>query len=110
MPTGKSILLLVASTLLFLPGIARAAEVDVQAGDVRTTIDEDGEVFVQAGQTSMRSSESNTPYYNRYRQHSNSRYYNRYRCYTDSRTYRSDRYDNYSDNVIHSQTSTTVCQ
>jgi hypothetical protein len=109
MSTRKSILLITASALLLLPGIARASEVDVQAGDVRTVIDDDGEVFVQAGQASVRSAESYNPYYNRYRRHSNSRYQSRYRCYTDSRTYRSDRYDG-SDNVVQSHSSTTVCQ
>lgn len=113
MSTRKSILLITASALLLLPGIARASEVDVQAGDVRTVIDDDGQVFVQAGQASVRSAESYNPYYNRYRHHSNSRYQSRYqsryRCYTDSRTYRSDRYSS-SDNVVQSHSSTTVCQ
>jgi hypothetical protein len=109
MSTRKSILLITVSALLLSPGIARAAEVDVQAGDVRTIIDDDGQVFVQAGQASVRSAESYNPYYNRYRRHSNNRYQSRYRCYTDSRTYRSDRYDD-SDNVVQSHSSTTVCQ
>ncbi len=108
MSTRKSILLITASALLLLPGIARASEVDVQAGDVRTVIDDDGEVFVQAGQAAVRSAETRYPYY-RYRRYSNSRDRNRYRCYTDSSTYTSDRYSS-SDNVVQSHSSTTVCQ
>jgi hypothetical protein len=102
----KSILLLTASALLLLPSIARA-EVDVQTGNSRTIIDDEGRIFIKSGQSTSEDWDADDYRYNRddYRQRNN-----RSRCYTSSRTYKSDRAGTSGNNVVHTQTSTTVCQ
>lgn len=105
MLTKTSILLLTISALLLLPGIA-GAEVDVQTRNSRTVIDDEGRIFVQSGR-STREDWDVDDYYDRDKY----RYENApSKCYTSRRTYRSDRAGSYGNNVVHTQTSTTVCQ
>ncbi|WP_019500216.1 hypothetical protein [Pseudanabaena sp. PCC 6802] len=102
----KSILLLTASALLLLPSIARA-EIDVQTGNSRTIVDDEGRIFIKSGHPDSEDWDADDYTYDRdrYRQ----RNY-RSRCYTDSRTYKSDRAGISGNSVVHTQTSTTVCQ
>lgn len=105
MLTKKSILLLVASSLLLLPSIARA-DVDVQTGNSRTIIDDEGRIFVQSGRSTSEDWDADDSYDRDNNPHGN----DRSKCHTDSRSYRSDRAGSSGNSVVHSQTSTTVCQ
>ena len=105
MLTKKSILLLVASSLLLLPSIARA-EVDVQTGNSRTIIDDEGRIFVQSGHSTSEDRDEDNFYYRDNNRHGN----DRSKCHTDSRSYRTDRAGSSGNSVVHTQTSTTVCQ
>jgi hypothetical protein len=105
MLTKTSILLLTTSALLFLPGIA-GAEIDVQTGSSRTVIDDRGRIFVQSGRSTSEDWDADD-YYDRDKY----RYENApSKCYTSRRTYKSDRASSYGNNVVHTQTSTTICR
>lgn len=102
----KSILILTASALLLLPSVAKA-EIDVQTGNSRTIIDDQGRIFIKSGQTDSDDWDADDDRYDRdYYRHRNYRS----RCYTSNRTYKSDRAGNSGNSVVHTQTSTTVCQ
>lgn len=49
----QSISLLILSAFLVLPGIAQAGSVDVQTGNMRTTIDRDRDVKVKNGSSTV---------------------------------------------------------
>ncbi len=101
----NSILLLTTSALLLMPGMA-GAEIDVQTRSSRTIIDDEGRIFVQSGRSTREDWDADDYYdSDKYRyQNSPSK------CYTNRRTYKSDRAGTYGNNVVHSQTSTTVCR
>jgi hypothetical protein len=107
MLTKNSILLLTTSALLLMPGIA-GAEIDVQTRSSRTVIDDEGRIFVQSGRSTSEDWDADD-YYDRDKY----RYENvpsTSKCYTSRRTYKSDRAGSYGNNVVHTQTSTTVCR
>jgi hypothetical protein len=81
MLTKQSISFLVVSALLVLPiGTAKAGNIDVRTGDMRTTISQDSNVRVNNGRSEViiNRDRSSTPNYrNRHRQIYNSRLKNR---------------------------------
>lgn len=81
MLTKQSISFLVVSALLVLPiGTAKAGNIDVKTGDMRTTISQDSKIKVNNGRSEViiNRDRSSTPNYrNRHRQIYNSRLKNR---------------------------------
>jgi hypothetical protein len=81
MLTKQSISFLVVSALLVLPiGTAKAGNIDVRTGDMRTTISQDSNIRVNNGRSEViiNRDRSSTPNYrNRHRQIYNSRLKNR---------------------------------
>ncbi len=110
----KSAFFLIASTLLLLsfPSLVRADSIDIQSGNTRTIVDEDGQVYIiqngrnqRVNASSKRNPNSGYPTQGIYTDS-----YGR-ECYEDSYIYQSDRSTSSNNgNTVYSQSSTTVCQ